>query len=111
MEFNCSVIQDLLPLYLDGHCHKRSYTLVKNHLDTCDDCRNLYRDYVDSDIIEAVVYDEEKETKKLSVVTKKVRLFKTALSLLFGVLLVLFALPACHVLYYIVADLLNRILK
>ena len=36
---SCGVIQDLLPLYLDGCCHADSRALVEEHLKECPDCR------------------------------------------------------------------------
>lgn len=38
---NCSVIEDLLPLYLDGACSKQSCELVEVHLVACEECRQL----------------------------------------------------------------------
>lgn len=35
----CSVVQDLLPLYVDDACSEQSRQLVEEHLQTCDDCR------------------------------------------------------------------------
>lgn len=35
----CGVIQDLLPLYVDGCCSESSRQAVDRHLDTCPDCR------------------------------------------------------------------------
>ena len=35
----CSIIGDLLPLYIDGCCSEESADLVKGHLQTCAACR------------------------------------------------------------------------
>lgn len=35
----CSVIQDLLPLYVDDACSEQSRLLVEKHLQTCAECR------------------------------------------------------------------------
>lgn len=40
-EWNCDVIRDLLPSYLDGICSDASRELVDGHLQECDACRNL----------------------------------------------------------------------
>lgn len=38
-EINCDVIQDLLPLYVDGELSESSKTLVDGHLAFCETCR------------------------------------------------------------------------
>lgn len=39
---DCNVIQDLLPLYVDGCCSDESGKLVSAHLQSCDRCRRAY---------------------------------------------------------------------
>ena len=39
MDFDCDLIRDLLPLYLDGVCSDASRRAVKAHLAGCADCR------------------------------------------------------------------------
>ncbi len=41
MDKNCEIVQDLLPLYLDKVCNKASTQYVKQHLETCIDCRQV----------------------------------------------------------------------
>ena len=38
---NCSVIQDLLPLYADGLASDESRKLIEEHIKTCEICRNM----------------------------------------------------------------------
>lgn len=38
----CGVIEDLLPLYLDGICTEESRNIVETHLKDCKDCKKLY---------------------------------------------------------------------
>ena len=38
-EINCKIIQDLLPLYIDGVCSEDSKLLIEKHLSHCEDCR------------------------------------------------------------------------
>lgn len=38
---SCDVVQDLLPLYLDGCCHPGSRALVEEHLKECPDCERV----------------------------------------------------------------------
>ncbi len=42
MKKNCGVVEDLLPLYLDGMCGDESRQLIEEHLADCEDCRSLY---------------------------------------------------------------------
>jgi len=37
----CGVVQDILPLYVDGACSKQSYQLVEAHIRECDVCRSI----------------------------------------------------------------------
>lgn len=39
---NCEVIQDLLPLYIDGCCSDTSSKLVIEHIKSCPECRKMY---------------------------------------------------------------------
>lgn len=41
-EIKCTVIQDLLPLYVDEVVSNDTKSLVNEHLLTCEDCRNEY---------------------------------------------------------------------
>ncbi len=38
---NCKVIQDLLPLYVDGCCSEESAELVQEHLNVCPLCKRI----------------------------------------------------------------------
>lgn len=40
-KMKCEVVQDLLPLYVDGACTEGSKTLVEEHIKTCSGCRRL----------------------------------------------------------------------
>jgi hypothetical protein len=41
---NCNVIQDLIPLYIDGCCSAESAAMVQQHLAECPVCQKLYID-------------------------------------------------------------------
>ena len=41
-DVKCTIIQDLLPLYVDKVCSDDSAELVKNHLPSCPACKKLY---------------------------------------------------------------------
>ncbi|OIJ14202.1 hypothetical protein BKP37_08950 [Anaerobacillus alkalilacustris] len=38
----CSLIRDLLPLYIEGDCSKHTNQIVKEHLEGCSNCHELY---------------------------------------------------------------------
>lgn len=40
MKYNCDLIKDLLPLYVDEICSDESKKIVEEHLDECLDCRD-----------------------------------------------------------------------
>ena len=40
-QYDCQIVQDLLPLYKDGVCSAESRKIVEEHLVTCEDCRHL----------------------------------------------------------------------
>ena len=42
MNKQCEIVQDLLPLYVDGACSEASEEMIKEHLETCADCRAIY---------------------------------------------------------------------
>ena len=41
-KINCSLIKDLLPLYIDELCSKETTEIVGNHLEICEDCNKEY---------------------------------------------------------------------
>ena len=41
MKIDCEVIRDLLPLYADNACSKKSRDMVEEHLEECTDCRSM----------------------------------------------------------------------
>ena len=42
MKYSCDLIRDLLPLYCDEVCSRDSAEAVRAHIDSCEDCRNIY---------------------------------------------------------------------
>lgn len=39
---DCNVIRDLIPLYIDDCCSEESANIVKEHIDRCPQCKELY---------------------------------------------------------------------
>lgn len=68
MKISCEVIKDLLPLYQDGICSDESRKIVEEHLQSCDECRELLDNmnqtiYVSGNMDK---YEEIADLKKLS---------------------------------------------
>jgi len=61
MKYPCELIRDILPLYHDEVASNESRKAVEEHLQECSKCKAYYETMCESDAIEPVVYDEEKE--------------------------------------------------
>ena len=76
MNKQCEIVQDLLPLYVDGACSESSTAMVKEHLESCPECKSLYEKLC-SDTGEGtlkaemvgVVAKHEKKVKKRRLLT------------------------------------------
>lgn len=76
MKYLCNLIRDILPLYHDSICSEESRCAVEEHLEECQECRQYYQKMCESDIVEALAYDDELEKKKaesLKGVKKKLK--------------------------------------
>ena len=83
---DCNVIRDLLPLYIDGACSSQSANIVKEHLESCANCRNL-RDAMSADI----------ESAAAAPALDGKGLFRHARKTLFGIIVALAVMIACLV--------------
>lgn len=95
----CEVIQDLLPLYLDGCCSEQSGRIVENHLADCADCRKKRQVYQKALVPEDQADDPDlKKIKRgMRKLTRWKRIGILALCLVF--LLVFAVIPAYN--YYV----------
>lgn len=64
MKYPCDIIQDLLPLYLDGVCSEESKRAVEEHLPECSACRELYDAMQKADQIEIDPHSAGRELQK-----------------------------------------------
>lgn len=78
MKLACEVIQDLIPLVIDGVASEESEALVMQHIQTCGLCLELYDD------MQKPIITQKKESHLLRSMQKKVVL-KEALLLAIGV--------------------------
>ena len=60
MKFNCSIVEDLLPLYLEDMCSEDSKAALEEHLQECPACREKLARMKNSDIIPQVKKHESK---------------------------------------------------
>ena len=76
MNKQCEIVQDLLPLYVDGACSESSAAMVKEHLESCPECKALYEklcsntgeETLKAEMI-GVVAKHEKKVKKKRLLT------------------------------------------
>ncbi len=96
MELDCNVVKDLLPLYYSGYSREGSVKLVRSHLDECEECRKIYEDLLASDIVEQVVFDEEKVAKNQDLIVRKAGCIKVIFTIVFGALTLALCIPAIN---------------
>lgn len=41
---NCNIVNDLIPLYIDGCCSEESKSAVEAHIQTCKTCKRVYKE-------------------------------------------------------------------
>ena len=88
MDKQCEIVQDLLPLYVDSACSESSAAMVKEHMETCQECKVLYEklcsdteeETLNSEMTEVVAKHEKKAKKK--------RLLTIAASVILTVILI-----------------------
>lgn len=72
MNKQCEIVQDLLPLYVDGACSESSSEIIKEHLETCPECKALYEklcantgeELLKAEMVGVVAKHEKKVKKK-----------------------------------------------
>lgn len=82
MKYPCKLIQDLLPLYLDGLCSEESKEAVESHLSECSACKELCAAMRESGGVETAPHSAERERQKAaSFQTVRRKLFRKQLLL------------------------------
>ncbi|MBQ9747957.1 MAG: zf-HC2 domain-containing protein [Clostridia bacterium] len=59
MNKTCEIVQDLLPLYVDGACSPASMEMVEEHLASCPQCASLYRAMISHDEEEVLRHETD----------------------------------------------------
>ncbi len=90
MKYQCEVIKDLLPLYVDDVCSKESKKIIEEHLEICDICKQYYNAMKSSD---NSIISEDKNNEILADSLKKVKKQIKAKNLIAvtGTLIIVFA--------------------
>lgn len=89
MKYQCEVIKDLLPLYIDDVCSKESRKIIEEHIEICDDCRQYYNtmsladnNIVSEDKNNEILADSLKNVKK-QIKIKKIMAVSSTLLIVF----------------------------
>ncbi len=64
MKYPCEMIQDLLPLYLDGVCSEESKKGIEEHLQECSNCKEFLSAMREADKMEIENPNEDRERQK-----------------------------------------------
>ena len=90
MKYPCDMIQDLLPLYLDGVCSEKSKKAVEEHLAECSDCKDFFAAMREADKIEIDTHSANRERQKAaSFHAVKKKLFRKQILATFATVIVL----------------------
>ena len=88
MDKQCEIVQDLLPLYVDGACSESSAAMVKEHLENCPECKALYEKLCSDTGEETLKAEMTGVVAKHEKKAKKKRLLTIAASVILTVILV-----------------------
>ena len=88
-EFECDLVKDLLPIYMDGKASKESEEIVKKHSASCPECKEMY----DAMSKEIVVHNEKVKIDK-KIISPEKKLLRAVVIYCFGLLAVAFLLSA-----------------
>ena len=89
MKYDCDMICDLLPLYIDSACSKASSDAVEQHLAECESCTSLYKDMISSE--EEI--DNEIIKERDQVISSQAKYFKRRSAVAGSIIGGIFALP------------------
>lgn len=68
-KYDCGIILDLLPLFLDGMVSPETEAVIKEHLQECEECQKVYEEMN----LEIDIYAEKKNPSKKCKIRKKSR--------------------------------------
>ena len=94
MKKECEIVQDLLFCYCDGVASNGSKELVENHLQTCEECRQVLSD-IEKDKSKQ---ENQKEIDYLEKINKKMKR-KTIATMISLIILVIFVIGNLYILF------------
>ena len=68
MKYDCSIIQDLLPLYKDGICSDSSRKMIEEHIAECHTCKKMLDNLNDIDIDEMIIKEKDNVIENIFVI-------------------------------------------
>lgn len=72
MKYSCDLIRDLLPLYCDQVCSQDSAEAVQEHINCCEECKNIYIGIQQSITMDRSKY-EKQQFASIQAVKKKIK--------------------------------------
>lgn len=77
MSYPCEMIQDLLPLYLDGICSEESKKAIEHHLAECSVCKAFYTAMEETEGTQIQTHNPDRELQKaISFQAVKKKIFR-----------------------------------
>ncbi|MBP3746873.1 MAG: zf-HC2 domain-containing protein [Ruminococcus sp.] len=89
MKYNCDMIADLLPLYIDHVCSESSREAIEEHLSECQPCQKLYEDMKKCD----TVIDQSIVKERDEVLVKQAKFFRRRSAIAGSIIGAIFAIP------------------
>lgn len=89
MKYNCDMISDLLPLYIDKACSKSSSEAVEQHLSECPACAGVLEDMRKCD----TTIDKAIAKERTEVISKQAKFFKRRTAIAGSIIGAIFAIP------------------
>jgi predicted anti-sigma-YlaC factor YlaD len=87
----CKIIEDLLPLYIEGLVNEENNKLIEEHLLTCDKCKSIYDEMKRDLIVEAPDTKLQKIEDKALAITKNIFKYQNILKLSLCSIMIVFA--------------------
>lgn len=98
MSYPCEMIQDLLPLYLDGVCSEESKKAIEQHLAECSGCKAFYTAMEEAEGTQIQAHNPDRECQKAaSFQAVKKRIFRKQILAAVAAVLVLMAIAFASV--------------
>lgn len=89
MKYDCNIIGDLLPLYIDGACSQQSSEMIEEHLKECKSCSILCESMRESE----TQIDKEIQKERDEVLSTQAKFFKKKSFLAGSIIAGIFAIP------------------